>query len=144
MKIIKKGTYRCHVCGCEEFIGHQLIRADVCVGSSGEFERNLKGGLEAHIYDAEKPYGPFTCMKCGAEFSELPENEMVELSRGLFFIARGVAVARLKSNGYGFHHSDEQMIVISNGVNAVAITEDDYRQYYAFYGKSNKGEKTNE
>lgn len=130
MEIIKKGTYRCPVCGAEEFIGHQLIRADVCVDAYGEFERNLEGGLEAHIYDAEKPYGPFTCMKCSMEYDELPEAEMVKLERGVFYIARGNVVAALKTKGYGYHHTDGQMIVISNGASAAAITEEDYRHYY--------------
>ena len=55
----------CKTCGNSQFIGHQIIRADVMVNG------NLSGGLEGHIYDAEKPDGPFTCICCGAEYEEL-------------------------------------------------------------------------
>lgn len=58
-------------CGCNRFIAHQLIRADVYVDERGEFDGNLPGGLEPNIYDAEKPYGPFTCVHCGKAYDEL-------------------------------------------------------------------------
>lgn len=66
----------CKICGKNQFIGHQIIRADVLVSGKGEFEGNLPGGLEGHIYDAEKPYGPFTCVCCGAEYDELIEEPL--------------------------------------------------------------------
>lgn len=59
------------VCGNDRFIGHQLIRSDVYVDADGAFEDNLPGGLDANIYDAEKPYGPFTCTCCGKEYEKL-------------------------------------------------------------------------
>lgn len=65
---------KCKFCGNDEFVAHQIIRADVVVDENGEFDRNLEGGLEAHIYDAEKPYGPYTCTICGTEYDELREN----------------------------------------------------------------------
>lgn len=61
----------CKTCGNSQFIGHQIIRANVLVGGDGKFVGNLSGGLEGHIYDAGKPYGPFTCICCGAEYEEL-------------------------------------------------------------------------
>lgn len=64
----------CKICGKNQFIGHQIIRADVLVDGDGEFAGNLSGGLEGHIYDFEKPYGPFTCICCGAEYDELKED----------------------------------------------------------------------
>ena len=64
----------CKICGKNQFIGHQIIRADVLVDGDGEFAGNLSGGLEGHIYDSEKPYGPFTCICCGAEYDELTED----------------------------------------------------------------------
>ena len=48
-------------CGNDRFIGHQIIRADVIVGADGSFLKNVTDRLEDSIYDAEKPYGPFTC-----------------------------------------------------------------------------------
>lgn len=85
-RIGSSALYRCPFCGSERFIGHQLMRAEVYVGSDGEFDDNLPGGLEAAIYDAGKPYGPFTCTQCGQEFDELPENKLVKLPRGEFTI----------------------------------------------------------
>lgn len=67
---------RC-TCGCARFIGHQLIRADVVVDGNGEFLENCDPSLEAAIYDAEKPYGPFTCTACGKEYEELTVKQEV-------------------------------------------------------------------
>ena len=58
-------------CGNDRFIGHQIIRADVIVGVDGSFLENVTDLLEDSIYDAEKPYGPFTCTACGREYDEL-------------------------------------------------------------------------
>lgn len=58
-------------CGGCRFIAHQLIRADIVVNERGEFEENLPGGLEANVYDAVTPYGPFVCDTCGREYDEL-------------------------------------------------------------------------
>lgn len=65
---------RCRHCNNNQFIGHQILRTDVLVDEEGNFADNLPGGLESHVYDSEKPYGPFTCTKCGAEYDELPEE----------------------------------------------------------------------
>ena len=58
-------------CGNDRFIGYQIIRADVIVGVDGSFLENVTDRLEDSIYDAEKPYGPFTCTACGREYDEL-------------------------------------------------------------------------
>ena len=58
-------------CGNDRFIGHQIIRADVIVSADGSFLENVTDRLEDSIYDAEKPYGPFTCTACGREYDEL-------------------------------------------------------------------------
>ena len=58
-------------CGNDRFIGHQIIRVDVIVGADGSFLENVTGRLEDSIYDAERPYGPFTCTSCGKEYEEL-------------------------------------------------------------------------
>lgn len=63
---------KCPKCGSDRFYGHQVLRADVIVDENGEFLENPECGLEAAIYDSGNPYGPFTCVKCGAEYSEIP------------------------------------------------------------------------
>ena len=65
---------KCKCCGSERFIAHQIVRADVMVDGNNEFQENLFGGLEAHIYDSERPYGPYTCPDCGAEYDELNDG----------------------------------------------------------------------
>lgn len=55
-------------CGCNKFIGHQLVRMDVVVDGNNNFEEQLE------IYDSEKPYGPYICTNCGKEYDELKED----------------------------------------------------------------------
>ena len=129
-KAKRNGTYRCPFCGSERFIGHQIIRADVYVGNDGEFEDNLPGGLEQHVYDSEKPYGPFTCCECNEEFDDLPEIEMVILPRGSFRVIRSQLVKKFKEKGYGYHHETGGFTVIGNGTHAVAVTDSDYNNFY--------------
>lgn len=58
---------RCPKCGGNRFIAHQLVRMDVIVDGNNYFQESVEGG----IYDAETPYGPYTCTKCGYETDEL-------------------------------------------------------------------------
>ena len=58
-------------CGNDRFYGHQIVRVDVIVDADGSFESNVTDPMENSIYDAEKPYGPFTCTVCGREYDEL-------------------------------------------------------------------------
>lgn len=44
---------------------------DVLVDENGDFLANLSGGADANIYEAEQPYGPFVCRRCGAEYEYL-------------------------------------------------------------------------
>ena len=60
-------------CGCEEFIAHQLCYLDVIVDSKGNFLYNYGENAEASIYQAEDPCGPYTCVKCGEEYSYLED-----------------------------------------------------------------------
>ena len=123
-------NYKCPFCRGERFIGHQLIRADVVVGQNGDFKENLPGGLEAHIYDAERPYGPFTCIECNAEFDELPILERIKLPRGTFTVLSGKAVERAKELGYGYSHEDNGYTVIGNGRRAFATLDREYNRVY--------------
>ena len=69
----------CKKCGCNRFYGHQVVRMDIICTSLG-FERNVHENISEDIYDSETPYGPFTCVKCGAEYEdleELPEESAV-------------------------------------------------------------------
>jgi len=63
-------------CGSDMFNAHQLARHDVVVDAGGIYQKDIG------VYDAEHPYGPFTCVQCGAEYDELadldkkPEGEI--------------------------------------------------------------------
>lgn len=122
--------YRCPFCGSKRFIGHQLIRADVYVDENGTYDDNLPGGLETHIYDSERPYGPFTCDKCGHEFDELPECQTRKLACGKFSVVSGVIVGNAKKTGYRYHHEDGGYTIISDGKNSIAVSNADYDLYY--------------
>lgn len=58
----------CPNCECEEFRGNQKVVMDVIVDSNGDWIRNEKDG----ITDSDDPFGPFTCVNCGALYHELP------------------------------------------------------------------------
>ena len=124
-------SYQCPFCGSKRFIGHQLIRADVYVDENGDFDGNLPGGLEAAIYDSEKPYGPFTCIKCSEEFNELPARKRVELPRGSFLVIEDVElIKKFKTKGYGYSHGVKGYTIIGNGSRAIAISDIDYDRYF--------------
>lgn len=60
-------------CGSHEFYARQVCRLDIIVDESNCFLKDI--GPEGHtaIYDAETPYGPYTCTECGAEYESLDE-----------------------------------------------------------------------
>ena len=122
--------YRCPFCGSERFIGHQVIRADVYVDESGEFDGNLPSGLEASTYDSSAPYGPFTCVKCSQEFDELPGNKQVKLTGGIFTVVSDEMVQKFKEIGYGYSHEENGYIVVNDGKRAVAVSNYDSDHYY--------------
>lgn len=84
---------QCRICGKEEFVGHQVIRALVICDGDGGFLSNMTDGLSASIYDSEKPYGPFECNYCGAEYEDLTE--------GAAMISGPVLFARNLENYWG-------------------------------------------
>lgn len=59
---------KCKHCGGEEFFAHQVCRMDIVVDGSGNFLKNFHKDATQDIYDSEKPYGPFQCCRCGAEY----------------------------------------------------------------------------
>ena len=60
-------------CGCEEFIAHQVCHMEIIVDGNNEFIDNYYGTAEDSIYEAGDPYGPYTCVVCGAEYDELTD-----------------------------------------------------------------------
>jgi len=63
-------------CGSTEFVGHMVYHCDVVVDADREFVRDdgtavtTTAGQNIHlpsIYEAGDPFGPYTCVKCGAE-----------------------------------------------------------------------------
>lgn len=64
---------KCPNCGNTHFYAHQLLRMDVIVDTDGEFEESIQESGNMAIYDAEKPYGPFVCTRCGAEFDKIED-----------------------------------------------------------------------
>lgn len=76
----------CPNCGNDEFHAHQVCRMDVVVNADGEFQSNQFQAAEMSIYDAEQPYGPFVCTKCGAEFEELSELSLPFEKKSKLFV----------------------------------------------------------
>lgn len=65
------GTFRCKKCRGSIFAAHQVCHMDIIVNGKNQFERNVKGGADAGIYEAGEPFGPYVCINCGAEYEEL-------------------------------------------------------------------------
>ena len=65
---------KCKICGGESFIAHQVCHMDVLVDEDGCFIDNVENG----IYDSARPFGPFTCTRCGAVYDELDEETMTD------------------------------------------------------------------
>ena len=63
-------------CGHSKFEGHQIRRYYVQVYSDGIVD--VKEDDTEDCYDCETPYGPFTCLKCGKEYSELSNLPEIE------------------------------------------------------------------
>jgi|GEM_PF-2983036 len=61
------------LCGGSTFTGHQVCRHDVIVDGDNTFVDGRD------IYDSENPYGPYTCLKCGAEYDDLNELRYVDV-----------------------------------------------------------------
>lgn len=63
----------CPKCGCDEFYAHQVAHMDIICDEDGNWRRPVHdGAAELDIYESDDPFGPFTCVDCGAEYDELP------------------------------------------------------------------------
>lgn len=64
------------VCGGTKFYAHQQLYVDVVVDGDNDFLGNaVDDNLSSSIGEAGKPYGPYTCVKCGREYDELHDLE---------------------------------------------------------------------
>jgi len=68
-------------CGHGEFYAHQLCRMDIVCDGGGNWIRNTPSD-DSSCYDAENPYGPFTCTKCRKEYEELVSSEWWHMKTG--------------------------------------------------------------
>lgn len=90
-------------CGNERFYAHQVTRHDVVVDPGGAYQRDIG------VYDAEEPYGPFTCTQCEAVYDELSEISVTENRQCIYF--RGAEYC-LCNNAY----DDPGECIYENGV----------------------------
>lgn len=65
----------CKYCGGDRFVGHMVERHDCVVDGDGNHEQDLE------CYDSGTPYGPFTCLGCGASYEDLDSPKVVELPK---------------------------------------------------------------
>lgn len=62
----------CPKCGCDRFIGSQRVYMNVICTPNGDYHENISDNVKSNIFEADKPYGPFICEKCGTEYETLP------------------------------------------------------------------------
>lgn len=65
----------CPDCGKNEFSANQVCRVNVVVDNLNNFIRNQDNNMESSVYDADNPFGPYSCMDCGFSFDEIDELE---------------------------------------------------------------------
>lgn len=61
----------CVNCGGKEFSASQVVRVNVVVDIDNHFLRNESENMVNSVYDADNPYGPYTCINCGEEYVNL-------------------------------------------------------------------------
>lgn len=61
----------CPNCGNDEFVANQTVHRYVIVDKSGSFLQTMNETL----YDAEAPYGPYSCSACGFLLDRLEEPD---------------------------------------------------------------------
>ena len=74
-KVEREEEPSCPQCGCQSFYAHQVCRVDIVVDGHNTFLENIISDKELgnSVYDSETPYGPYQCIECGKEFSELSD-----------------------------------------------------------------------
>jgi hypothetical protein len=65
----------CANCGSKEFSANQVVRANIIVDFQNNFLRNSANSLEDSVYEADNPFGPYSCCNCGEEFDEICDLE---------------------------------------------------------------------
>lgn len=64
---------KCKKCGGTEFTAHQRLYTDIIVDGDNNFIQNNSVDGSISIYEHEKPYGPYGCIKCGTEYDTLDD-----------------------------------------------------------------------
>jgi len=66
------------ICGGNSFVARQICRHDIVVDDSNMFIEACGAAAEGQdIYDAEDPYGPYTCLKCEMVYDDLPHYKPI-------------------------------------------------------------------
>ena len=65
-------------CGGNRFVSRQRCYHDVVVDDANMFIENCGDG-DSSIYDAETPYGPYTCLQCEKVWDTLPTYKVKRL-----------------------------------------------------------------
>ena len=69
----------CKLCGNSKFYAHQILHMDIICDEQGEFLNNIHpNDPMTSCYEAEKPFGPFTCTRCGAIYDRLSDKSPIE------------------------------------------------------------------
>lgn len=63
----------CPKCHGTKFYAHQMCRLDIIVDGNNIFYSGTSSDTASDIYDAETPYGPYTCVTCHTEYDTLEE-----------------------------------------------------------------------
>ena len=64
----------CPDCGGVEFSASQKCYCNIIVDGENDFLRNDSKDDSVNILEADKPYGPYQCLICRAEFESLCED----------------------------------------------------------------------
>jgi len=62
-------------CGGNRFVARQVCRHDIVVDDSNMYMEQC-GSNGKDIYDAETPYGPYTCLQCETVWDNLPHYKV--------------------------------------------------------------------
>jgi len=84
----------CPKCGGDEFYASQRCYVDIVVDGFNEFLRNASENGELSVSDAEKPYGPYQCLRCKEEFDNLDSLKEVDLYRFVFIVCVDGSILR--------------------------------------------------